>query len=296
MPRAGDGWIRRRPRMADGPGPTPARRESLPLRLRVKRTGASRLRWMRKAKIVRGYGAPVHEHLRYVLLDPELQNFTYDIANRDELEAWLDQLFGAGRYVAELDRDDELRSELRRKVLWRPASKRRISLGRRAGWYAIVRALRPERVVETGTHDGLGSTAILTALERNGSGELISIDPQPGTGWLVPERLRHRWRPIRDTSYEAMPSLGSIDLFIHDSLHTPEVETWELETAVGHGAKVLLSDNAHAAETSREFASGRGARFSVWREQVAGHFYPGGGIGVILLEGEPSVPGAASRT
>ena len=177
----------------------------------------------------------------------------------------------------------------------RPASKRRIPLGRRAGWYAIVRALRPERVVETGTHDGLGSTAILTALERNGSGELVSIDPQPGTGWLVPDNLRHRWRPIRSTSYDALPPLGPIDLFIHDSLHTPECETWELETAAGLGAKVLLSDNAHAADTSRRFAGDHGASFSVWREQVAGHFYPGGGIGVILLERAPSVSGAASR-
>jgi hypothetical protein len=224
----------------------------------------------------------VHEYLRYVLLDPELQNFTYEIANRDELERWLDELFGAGHYVDELDQDCELRSALRNKVRWRPGSKRHIGMGRRVGWYAIVRAVQPERVVETGTHDGLGSTAILAALDRNGSGELVSIDPQPGTGWLVPDQLHHRWRPIRATSHAALPSLGPIELFIHDSLHTPEVETWELETAAELGAEVLLSDNAHAADTAQRFASSRGAKFSVWRERVQGHFYPGAGIGAIL--------------
>ena len=266
--------------------------ERLPARLRLKRTGVNRLRWVSKSRLVRHYGAPVHEHLGYVLFDPELQNFTYEIANQAELASWLDELFGAGRYIAELDRDAELGAAVREQVRWRPASKRTIPFGRRAGWYAIVRALRPARVVETGTHDGLGSTAILAALKRNGSGELISIDPQPGTGWLVPDELRERWRPIRATSYDALPSVGQIDLFIHDSLHTPECERWELETAAGLGAGVLLSDNAHAADTARELASDRGADFSVWRERVQGHFYPGGGIGAILLEPARQASGA----
>jgi Methyltransferase domain len=253
------------------------------IRVLIKHAGVNRLRWIRKAKIIRQYHAPIHRHIPYILLDPEVHNFTYEIANRDELATWLDSLFGAGRYVVELDQDDDLMADLRRRLRWRPASKRRAPFGRRAGWYSIVRALRPARVVETGTHDGLGSTAILAALERNGFGSLISIDPQFGTGWLVPNRLRGRWQPARGTSYDVLPSVGPIDLFIHDSLHTPDCERWELETAAGLGAKVLLSDNAHAADTARKFASTHGATFSLWREQVLRHFYPGGGIGTIIL-------------
>lgn len=272
--------------VAGGPG------ERLPARLQLKRTGVNRLRWIRKTRIVRDHGAPIGEHLRYVLFDPELQNFTYEIANREELSNWLDGLFGAGQYVEELDRNTDLSAAVRRRVRWRPASKPIIPFGRRAGWYSIVRALRPAKVVETGTHDGLGSTAILAALERNGSGELASIDPQPGTGWLVPDELRGRWRPIRAASYDALQSVGQIDLFIHDSLHTPECERWELETAVRLGAGVLLSDNAHAADTARQFARERGGEFSVWRERVQDHFYPGGGIGVIVLEPAREASGA----
>jgi hypothetical protein len=259
-------------------------REPRPLRVLIKRAGVNRLRWIRKAQIVRQHHARIHQHIPYILLDPEVQNFTYEIANRDELTTWLDSLFGAGHYVAELDQDADLMADLRRRVRWRPASKRNAWFGRRAGWYSIVRALRPARVLETGTHDGLGSTAILAALERNGFGELISIDPQPGTGWLVPDRLAGRWQPLRGTSYEVMPSLGTIDLFIHDSLHTPDCERWELETAAALGATVLLSDNAHAANTSRMFASNQNGTFSLWREQVTRHFYPGGGIGVVILD------------
>lgn len=255
----------------------------LPTRLLVRRAGVNRLRWVHKARTVRRYGHRISDYVSYVLLDPEIENFTYDIHNRGELSAWLDGLFGAGRYVSELDHDSQLHLLLRKQLRWRPANKRHAFFGRRAGWYAIVRALRPDRVVETGMHDGLGSTAVLAALERNGAGELISIDPKPGTGWLVPDRLRSRWRSVRATSYEALASTGPIDLFIHDSLHTPECERWELDTAARLGATVLLSDNAHAATTCADFAASRNGHFSVWRERVADHFYPGGAIGVVRL-------------
>ena len=196
--------------------------------------------------------------------------------------------------MSELDEDAELDGELRQRLRWRPAVKSRAFFGRRAGWYAIVRALRPRRVVETGTHNGLGSTALLAALDRNAFGELVSIDPRLGAGWLVPHRLRARWRPVRATSFATLGSTGPIDLFIHDSLHTPECERWELETAASLGANVLLSDNAHAADTCSAFASSRNGTFSIWNERVSGHFYPGGAIGIVQLEGENSDPGGTS--
>ncbi len=258
-------------------------RDRLPRRQLIRRAGINRFRWIHKWNTVRQYGHPVREHVPYVLFDPEVENFTYEIENRDELRVWLDELCAGGSYVDELDSDELLRAELRRRLRWRPANKQEALFGRRAGWYAIVRALKPLRVVETGMHDGLGSTVLLAALERNGEGHLTSIDPKPGTGWLVPERLRPRWSRVRATSYEALPQAGKIDLFVHDSLHTPECERWELETAADHGAKTLLSDNAHAADTCEQFANDHGTTMTVWRERPKGHFYPGGGIGVVTL-------------
>jgi hypothetical protein len=63
-------------------------------------------------------------------------------------------------------------------------------------WYAVVRALKPQLIVETGIKQGLGSLVLLAALERNagegGSGRLISFDIDPFSGWVVPQRLRAR--------------------------------------------------------------------------------------------------------
>jgi hypothetical protein len=226
----------------------------------------------------------VGDHLGYVLADPEVSNFTYELENGPELVAWLDEHFAAGAFVRELEEDIELDRELRLRLRRHLGSKARVLFGRRAGWYAIVRALRPGRIVETGTHDGLGSVVLLTGAAGNGHGEVVSIDPRSGSGWLVPDRLRSRCRPLCATSYDALPSVGKVDLFMHDSLHTPECERWELETARRLGASVLMSDNAHAADTCASFAAAHGAALLVWRERPGGHFYPGAGIGVVLFD------------
>src|ERR1051326_7722748 len=60
--------------------------------------------------------------------------------------------------------------------------------------YAAIRAFRPETVVETGVANGVSSSYILLALEKNKQGTLHSIDigtdkylpPGKTVGWTVP--------------------------------------------------------------------------------------------------------------
>jgi predicted O-methyltransferase YrrM len=109
--------------------------------------------------------------------------------------------------------------------------------------YLLVRAARPQVVVETGVLYGSSSAAILAALERNGMGTLYSIDlgnpPQePANDFFIPRSLLDRWQMIIGDSKRELPGLlarlGAIDLFHHDSLHTFEHMTWEYETAFRH--------------------------------------------------------------
>lgn len=97
--------------------------------------------------------------------------------------------------------------------------------------YALVRAMRPQVVVETGVCYGVSSSFILGALEENGSGMLYSIDLPPLAreshhyqGCLVPEQLKKRWRLSRGPSNRLLPRIvrqvGPVDFFLHDSLHT----------------------------------------------------------------------------
>lgn len=109
--------------------------------------------------------------------------------------------------------------------------------------YCVVRAVKPRVIVETGVHFGGTSAFFLRAIERNQCGALYSIDlsdlpplGEPcGQGYLVPPHLREGWTLICGDSRVELPqllqNLQSIDMFLHDSLHTNRMMTWEYETA-----------------------------------------------------------------
>jgi Methyltransferase domain len=269
---------------------------------RLRQAGVTRLLWRRKAAVLRSYGVWPGDHLRYLLFDPELNNFTYDIANRGALRQWLDHNvgIGAGRFVDELDQDTVLRSELAQRLRWRPGAKFQ-HFGRRLGWYATVRSRKPSLVVETGIHNGLGSAAILAALARNAEegteGGLLSIDPREGSGWLVPRRLEGRWEVVRSTSFDALPGRlcgRTPEMFIHDSDHAVECETWELQLAADLGATTLLSDHSHVSSALESIAHERHVHYALFREQPI-HWYRGGGIGLALVKGDDEYSGPQAQ-
>lgn len=109
--------------------------------------------------------------------------------------------------------------------------------------YCLVRHLKPLKVVETGVARGVTSRFILEALERNDAGHLWSIDLPPPldpeldaeVGQAVEGPCRRRWSYIRGSSRRRLPgllsSLGDIDLFLHDSIHTEYNTRFELAEA-----------------------------------------------------------------
>ena len=122
--------------------------------------------------------------------------------------------------------------------------------------YSLVRLLKPEVVIETGVGAGVSSWTILSAMEKNRTGNLISIDlPTPNTrllpdvGYLVPKELRHRWDFQRGPSQNLLPRILSevteIDMFQHDSRHSYSNQLREYLTAwpfIRSGG-ILVSDD-----------------------------------------------------
>src|SRR5271170_7411138 len=228
-------------------------------RFRAHRLG--RLRWHTKYRLMRHYNADASPRARlaYVLLDPEIESFSYEVENTaeviDELAAALgrrpDELAG---YAAETQADPELNELLARHLRWRLDIKRPPPLGHRLGWYLIVRALKPEVVVETGIYLGLGSVVLLHALERNrreGSpGELLSFDLLPGAGSAVREAARGGWRRIIGSTHDVLlPALEGrrVDVLFHDTPHSEENQRLEFEAALAHAAPSLLLLDASGA-------------------------------------------------
>ena len=130
--------------------------------------------------------------------------------------------------------------------------------------YVIVRALKPELMIETGVAHGKSSLFILRAMEMNNFGKLISIDLPPdgnlsdgaktnlgekSIGWLVDDSLRHRWELVIGDSIEMLSKLqthGVLEtnqIFLHDSLHTFDHARKELEFFKDRTDILILMDN-----------------------------------------------------
>jgi len=126
--------------------------------------------------------------------------------------------------------------------------------------WCLTAHLRPRTVVETGVAHGLTSRVILEGLNRNGNGQLWSVDLpavdsalHPEIGMAVPEGLRSPWTYVQGTARERLPGLlrelGRIDMFIHDSLHTGRNQQFELEAAwaaLRPGGAAVVDDIDHS--------------------------------------------------
>jgi hypothetical protein len=157
-----------------------------------------------------------------------------------------------------------------------------------------VRATRPRLVVETGVHDGLGSTVLLRALERNAReghhGRLVSFDPAASSGWLIPAFLRSRHRLVTGLAPESFEeAIGGevVGLFIHDSDHSYGHETAEFEAIRGFASPgtVYITDNAHGSTAFRDFCARHGLGFRIFRETPRKHWYPGAAMGIAVEAG-----------
>jgi hypothetical protein len=257
------------------------------LRIGVDPRRLNRVRYLRKLRILRFYDRPIWWNLGYVLGDCEVDNFTYELENEDELARWLAATFSVDLatvhgLLIEARSNQAIYGRLREATGRRWSTKTEPPLGRRLGWYVIVRLLKPRTIVETGIRDGLGSLVLLAALERNERGRLISTDIDSTAGWIVGAHPRWDRRILNDPAELAGLISDDVDLFLHDSLHTVEHETFELELAARQTTATLVSDNAHCSDVLREVAIRHNREFSYWQERPRAHFYGGGGIGVVL--------------
>jgi hypothetical protein len=133
---------------------------------------------------------------------------------------------------------------------------------------------------------------LLRALARNAEegveGHLISIDFDPASGWLVPERLRDRWTPVfGDIETDLEPALEGrdIDLFIHESDHNEALQRFEFGLALAHAARDLyvIDSSGRELPVLRELCGLHGGEHDVFQERPKNHFYRPVGTAVALF-------------
>jgi hypothetical protein len=118
--------------------------------------------------------------------------------------------------------------------------------------YALVRLLRPSIILETGVANGHSSALILNALGENASGELHSVDVSENVGSLVVDRSRWHLHLVDSSnlkkSFSAIVArLPAVDLMVHDSDHSYQWMSYELETVLPRMSSrgVLACDDAN---------------------------------------------------
>lgn len=194
------------------------------------------------------------------------------------------------RYMVEADNDAALREHIICGIessSLRTYADLRVCFGRRLGWYAFVRIMKPKVVVETGVDKGMGAVLLCSALLRNrqegASGRYYGTDINPEAGYLLSGVYKEMGEILYGDSISSLKNFSpKIDLFINDSDHSDDYEYREYQTIKDKLSpeSVILGDNAHDTDKLAVFAKETGRSFLFFKEEPYQHWYPGAGIGI----------------
>lgn len=113
--------------------------------------------------------------------------------------------------------------------------------------YALVRALKPESVLEIGTAQGCGTTHILAALAKNKSGHCTSIDIDGNAGYGIPDALKKQWTFVHEDALTA--SLPDASVVFEDGSHSYNFTTNILRRLTPLHPRVIVAHDMYSHET-----------------------------------------------
>lgn len=112
--------------------------------------------------------------------------------------------------------------------------------------YALVRALRPKKLLELGSFCGASSTHIAEALKKNRAGTLVTVDNLKD-GQRAPKQARVN-PVIADGVEYVQKSDGPFDLIFEDLMHSLEMSrdvAIEAQAKLTLGGLLIVHDAAH---------------------------------------------------
>lgn len=250
----------------------------------------------RRYRLARSYySRQLNQARRWSVARTEDSNFYYQLTRGNEMTLIATvaavtgiQLNLVEQFVEEAQSDCQLHEHIGHFFRSDPMlADARPALGRRLGWYAFVRALKPHLVVETGVAHGVGSCVLASALLRNQAegfpGRYLGTEIDPNAGQLLSGRYAEVGEIIYGDSIETIERLAEpIDIFINDSDHSADYEASEYVAIrqLLSSNSVILGDNSHCTTALLDFALETGRPYLFFKEEPADHWYPGAGIGI----------------
>lgn len=243
---------------------------------------------------------PFFHLIRWLFQSRETTNYTYDLEKdnirylaslvADVASIEFNQVMA---YIRELEEDGALRKHIEDATAESGLSflaDREVRFGRRMGWYAFTRALKPGVVIETGVDKGLGACVLTAALMRNKEegyeGRYYGTDINPEAGYLLAGDYASYGTILYGDSIESIKKFdGRIDLFINDSDHSADYEAEEYRTIANKLSEqaVVIGDNSHCTDKLLEFSLETNRHFLFFQEKPLKHWYPGAGMGISFI-------------
>lgn len=193
-------------------------------------------------------------------------------------------------YINEAESDLSLKATIINSIKNSPFKKYadlEVRFGKRLGWYAFARVLKPKIIIETGIDKGFGSILLCAALLRNKKegfeGKYFGTDINPNAGYLLSGPYKNVGEILYGDSIESLSRFREkIDLFINDSDHSPEYEYQEYLTIKNKitDTSIILGDNSHCSNKLAIFSNEMNRNFLFFNEMPKNHWYPGAGIGI----------------
>lgn len=194
------------------------------------------------------------------------------------------------KYIDEAQSDEILKKTIIDAVSNSPLKKfadKEVKFGRRLGWYAFARAIKPGVIVETGVDKGLGSILLCAALLRNKEegfdGRYYGTDINPDAGYILSGKYKEVGKILYGDSITSLSEFTEeIDLFINDSDHSADYEYQEYITIkkLLKENSIILGDNSHCTDKLADFSVEMNRSFIFFHEVPLNHWYPGAGIGI----------------
>jgi hypothetical protein len=241
-------------------------------------------------------GYKIKLSIKWLFTSRETTNFTYDLTelNKQYLALTISLITNKSQseifsYIKEIDSNNLLKKHIfneTKKSGESYKSDKIIYFGRRIGWYAIVRAIKPKIVVETGVDKGLGSCILISALMKNKEegykGYYYGTDINPKAGYLLTREYAKFGEILYGDSISSLKKFNKqIDVFINDSDHSSNYEYKEyltIRSKLSSNA-IILGDNSHCTTKLLEFSKKTNRKFLFFAEVPKNYWRTGAGIG-----------------
>ncbi|MGB7395452.1 MAG: class I SAM-dependent methyltransferase [Pricia sp.] len=256
------------------------------------------LNFMRRMYLASNYfNGKYPQILKWGFASKEDTNFTYNLTERNvrymvqTISLVTKKEYGEIlKYIEEVEGNQELKNHITStigKSKERKFADKEVRFGKRLGWYAFARAIKPKVIIETGVDKGLGSVLLCSALEKNRmegyEGRYYGTDINTKAGYLLAGKYSEFGEILYGDSIESLSNFKEkIDLFINDSDHSTEYEYQEYNTIkpLLNEETIILGDNAHCSGKLSKFSLETKRQFLFFQEEPLNHWYPGAGIGI----------------